>query len=137
MNNLNIISNLSKVLETAEVDPAVGIRVSYLTGGDDFSIFGAEIAPYKKVGAHYHESGHEIYQIIEGSGVMHIGLPNAGGDVNWTKSLQVKTGDCFTVNEGEVHQLINDSADKLVAVFCCPKSHLSTDRIIVDGFSAD
>jgi len=131
-----IINNLFEKIESAKLDEAVGIRIAHLTGSEEFSFFGAEIGPLKKVGAHYHKSGLEIYQIVVGRGKMHLGIPDSDNNVKWTRSLNVTKGDCFTVNEGEVHQLINELDSKLVAIFGCPKSHLSTDRIVVKGYQA-
>ncbi|HJO95518.1 MAG TPA: cupin domain-containing protein [Victivallales bacterium] len=134
MSNSIDISNLYKTLESANMDPAIGIRVEHLTGSEEFSLFGAEIGPFKKVGAHYHKIGIETYQVIEGSGIMHIGIPGNDNNINWIKSSNVEKGDCFTVDAGEVHQLINNADTRLVAIFGCPKSHLSTDRIVVKGY---
>ncbi len=127
------ITNLYAILEQAETDPAVGIKVVRMTGDEGFSLFGAEIAGHKKVGAHYHDKGIETYQIIEGQGVIHLGVPAAGDAVDWRESLPVAAGDCFTVEQGQVHQLENTSPTRLVAVFGCPTSHLGTDRTMVDG----
>ena len=134
MNQRKFATNLYEKIENAKLDDVVGIRVAHLTGSDEFSLFGAEIAPRRKVGAHYHKSGIEIYQIVEGNGMMHTGLPDNNNNVNWHNSMRVKKGDCFTVNEGEVHQLANENDSKLIAIICCPKSHLSTDRIVVKGY---
>lgn len=128
------INNIYEQIKTAPLDPAVGIRVVPLTGGDDFSLFAAEIGPKKRVGAHYHAAGAEIYQIVEGGGTIHIGRPDSEGKTAWLTSGAVQKGDCFTVQEGEVHQLVNDQAEPLIALFGCPKSHLSTDRTMVKGF---
>jgi mannose-6-phosphate isomerase-like protein (cupin superfamily) len=134
MNQRTIVTNLYEKIENAKLDDVVGIRVAHLTGSDEFSLFGAEIAPRRKVGAHYHKSGIEIYQIVEGNGIMHTGMPDDNNNVNWHNSMRVKKGDCFTVNEGQVHQLVNENDSKLIVIFGCPKSHLSTDRIVVKGY---
>lgn len=97
-------------------------------------MYAAELGPYKKVGAHYHVAGVEIYQIVEGNGVIHIGKPIGDGKTNWISSAKVKEGDCFTIQAGEVHQLINDQECRLIALFGCPKSHLSNDRTMVNGY---
>ncbi|MGD9873794.1 MAG: cupin domain-containing protein [Kiritimatiellia bacterium] len=128
------IKNIYEQIKSAPLDPAVGIRVVPLTGGDDFSLFAAEIGPKKRVGAHYHAAGGEIYQIVEGSGTIHIGKPAGAGKTDWLTAAAVKKGDCFTIQEGEVHQLVNDQDERLIALFGCPKSHLSTDRTMVKGF---
>jgi len=127
------VKNLYQVIQSAKLDEAVGIRIDYLTGSDLFSFYGAEIAPHKKVGAHFHETGIEIYQIVHGQGRMHTGIVNEHLEVDWQASFIVQKGDCFTIEEGEVHQLDNDSDDPLLLVVGCPKSHLSINRTVVTG----
>lgn len=130
------IQNIYEQIKSAPLDPEVGIRVVPLTGDEAFSLFAAEIGPHKRVGAHFHATGAEIYQIVEGSGEIHIGNPIGEGKTDWRISAAVKKGDCFTIQAGEVHQLVNDRNERLVALFGCPTSHLSTDRTMVDGFGS-
>ena len=130
------IENIYEKIKSAPLDPAVGIRVVPLVGDEAFTLFAAEIGAHKRVGAHFHAAGVEIYQIVESRGEMHIGKPLGDGQTAWHASATVQKGDCFTVGEGEVHQLINDHDERLIALFGCPKSHLSTDRTMVQGFSA-
>ena len=130
------IKNIYEQIVSAPLDPAVGIRVVPLVGDEAFTLFAAEIGPHKRVGAHYHALGLEFYQVVEGAGVMHIGRPATDGKTDWISATAVKKGDCFTVGAGEVHQLVNDNNERLVALFGCPKSHLSTDRTMVKGFGA-
>lgn len=134
MNQRLFATNLYEKIEGAKLDGVVGIRIVHLTGSDEFSLYGAEIAPSRKVGAHYHKSGIEMYKIVEGNGIMHTGFPDVDNNVNWHNAMRVKKGDCFTVNEGEVHQLVNENDSRLIAIVCCPKSHLSSDRIVVKGY---
>lgn len=135
MNPTPAISNLFELITSAKLDPEVGIRVAHLTGSEKFSLFGAEIAPHKAIGAHYHIYGEEIYQLVEGKGVMYIGKPDDNGNVAWDLPFNIGKGDCYTVSEGHVHQLFNNSNERLIVIFGCPKSHLSTDRIVVKGFN--
>ena len=128
------IENIYEKIKSAPLDPAVGIRVVPLVGDDAFTLFAAEIGPHKRVGAHFHGEGLEIYQIVEGRGDMHVGKPLGDGQTEWHATARVQKGDCFTVQAGEVHQLINDHDERLIALFGCPKSHLSTDRTMVQGF---
>jgi len=127
------VNNLYEIIESAPLDEEVGIRIAPLTGNDEFSLLVAEISPKKKVGAHYHESGIETYQIVEGEGVMFLGRPDKNNTVAWSGSFHVKTGDCFTVEAGEVHQLENTLDNRLIIVVGCSKSHVTTDRITVNG----
>ena len=135
MNVKTTLNNLYERIASAGLDEAVGIRLAYLTGDDEFSLYGAEIGPYKRLAAHYHKSGIEIYQIVEGNGTMFTGNHDCKDNVTtWNKPLKVKKGDCFTIIEGEAHQLLNNSDSNLVVIFGSPKSHLSTDRIVVNGY---
>lgn len=134
MNLEKRVTNLYGALTSAKLDQKVGIKVTHLTGTDNYSFFVAEIAPHKKIPAHYHKSGVEIYQIVEGNGVMYTGNRNSDERISWNPPLQLQQGDCFTVNEGEVHQFFNDSGNKIIVIFGCSKSHLSKDRFFVEGF---
>ena len=129
--DLPTVHNLYTMLASTEPDPKVGVRVGHLSGNEQFSLFGAEIAPQKVLSAHYHRSGDEIYLIIEGNGVMSLGDLDSSGNVVWEPSFHISKGDCFTVEAGRVHRLCNHTDQKLLALFGCPKSHLSSDRIIV------
>ena len=108
-----------------------------LSGDEHFALYAAEIDGQKRIGAHYHTEGKEIYQVVEGKGKMHIGIPKSGNEVEWKESTEVSKGDCFTVNEKQVHQLANTGSDKLIIIFAGPYSHISTDRIVVDGVKDD
>lgn len=127
-------NNLYQVIQSSKLDEAVGIRIGHLTGDDSFSFYGAEIGSNKKVGAHFHESGMEIYQIVHGQGTMHIGKPDENLTVDWQDSFAVRKGDCFTIEECMAHQLDNDQDQPLILVVGCPKSHLSTNRVVVKGY---
>ena len=133
MNNLKI-NNIYESISKAQFDSVVEIKIMFLTGDENLGFYVAEIGPHQRVGAHYHFAGTEIYQVLEGSGEIHIGKPIDEKNVEWTLSKKVKVGDCFTIKEGQVHQLINDQDEKLLILFACPKSHLSDNRVMVAGF---
>jgi mannose-6-phosphate isomerase-like protein (cupin superfamily) len=129
------IVNMAEALRRAQLDSKVGIAIARLAGNDDFALYAAELAPGKAVTAHYHNKGLEIYQIVEGKGIMHTGLAIDRNQVQWNKALAVKAGDCFNVPEREVHQLQNTGDKRLLVVFGCPNSHLNQDRFIVEGIA--
>lgn len=129
------VTNIYEALKKAKTDKAVGIKSIRLSGDDNLALYAAEIDGNKSVGAHYHTEGKEIYQIVEGKGEMHLGIPVSVKEVIWKESTEVKKGDCFTVNENQVHQLVNTSSEKLIIIFACPYSHISTDRIVMEGIS--
>lgn len=125
------IQNLYRRVQAAPVDPQTGIRITRITGNDHFSLFAAEIAPRTKLRPHYHEKGVEIYQILKGTGTMKIGRQE-NGTTAWTEEFPVNRGDCFTIEEGMVHQLSNPGTEPLLAAFVCAPSHLGNDRFFVE-----
>lgn len=132
MPNNEIITNLFEVLSNSGVDNIAGIKVNHLTGNDDMSIFGAEIAIGTCVRAHYHNSGIEIYHIVSGEGNMNIGQVMDNGAVSWLEQFSVGKGDSFTIKPKQVHKLKNSGNEKLIALFGCSTTHLSSDRVVVE-----
>lgn len=124
------IQNIFQRIHEAPLDPQTGIRITRIIGDEHFSLFAAEIAPQTKLRPHYHESGIEIYQILEGTGTMKTGRQENGTTV-WSEEFPVTKGDCFTIAEGMVHQLANPGTQPLSAAFVCPPSHLGDDRFFV------
>ena len=124
------IKNIYKELERVPPDEKAGIKVDRLTGDDNVSVFVAEIAEKKWVKPHYHQKGVEIYQILDGRGLMKIGT---GGPekIIWESEFPVEKGDCFSIPEKTVHQLVNTGTARLCALFICSPTHLSTDRFFV------
>lgn len=126
------IVNWKQALETAKADPVVKIRIAPLTKNESFSMHVTEIAPGKKVGAHYHQEGVEVYEILKGKGTLHTAIPKQENIPGNTKSQAVEAGDFFEINSGIIHQLENTGDEPLILVFGCPAAHLSTDRIITE-----
>jgi len=130
------IKNIYKEVSSGNKDNAVGISLAHLAGNNEFSLFCTEIAPNSRVGAHYHSNGTEFYQILEGEGYIYYGAPNLTKSVNWEEPRKVKKGDFFMVEEGQVHQLHNTAEENLVVIFGCPKTHITTDRTMVNSFDS-
>jgi mannose-6-phosphate isomerase-like protein (cupin superfamily) len=124
------LTNLFSALETAPMDDYAGIKIVKLTGDADLSMYVADIAPKTALTPHYHNAGIDVYQILEGEGTMKLGrlVNNA---VVWTEIFTAHKGDCFTVEAGVVHQLLNDADVTLHLVFACPESHVGSDRHFV------
>jgi len=126
------IKNIFTELENSPMDNKAGIRLVKLTGDKEISVYAADIAPKTELKPHYHKLGIETYQILQGEGVMKIGnLEN--GKVLWTEVFTAKVGDCFSIEEGLVHQILNESDKPLLAVFSCPESHVGSDRHFIDN----
>jgi len=118
-------------IKTAKLDPAVGIQISLLWEDSEQSYYGSCISPHKNIAAHFHNIGDELYLVVNGNGVMRLGIP-AESNVEWKQEFDVHEGDIFTVPPKTVHQLMNKSDDDLIAIFGCNKSHLGNDRIVID-----
>ena len=128
-----VVTNFIEHLNTAQMDPAVGIRIVKVTGDSQTGLYVAELGTHRSVTAHYHKNGSEIYQIIHGEGTIYTGLASGNDTVTWNRSVDLKSGDCFTVKEGQVHQLENTGSEPMVACFVCPAAHIGNDRFIVRG----
>jgi mannose-6-phosphate isomerase-like protein (cupin superfamily) len=127
------VNNFFELVHLARPDPAVGIRIVKVTGDDPMGLYVAELGPHGSVTAHYHRAGSEIYQIVQGEGKLHTGVPAPGDAVDWNTSVDVTSGDCFTVPEGQVHQLENTGSLPMIAIIVCPAAHIGHDRCIVAG----
>jgi hypothetical protein len=55
------VANIYRSLENAETDPRVGIRIIQVTGDDTMGLYSAELEPGKRITAHFHTHGIEIY----------------------------------------------------------------------------
>jgi len=128
------IKNIYKEISAGSKDSAVGISLAHLAGNDAFSLYCTEISANSRVGAHYHSNGTEFYQILEGEGYIYYGTPNVTKTINWKEPEKVKKGDFFMIEEGQVHQLHNTTEENLVVIFGCSKTHITTDRTMVDSF---
>jgi mannose-6-phosphate isomerase-like protein (cupin superfamily) len=135
MNAQPKVKNFLELVKTASIDPTVGIRIVKVTGDDHMGMYVAELEPHRSVTAHYHRAGREIYQIVHGVGKIHTGVPTTDNVVAWYTSVDVRRGDCFTVQEGEVHQLENTGSLPMIAIIVCPAAHIGHDRFIIRGAS--
>ena len=126
-----MIKNFFELVKTAQTDPAVGIRILKVTGDDPVGLYVAELEPHRSVTAHYHNAGSEIHQIVQGEGKIYIGVPTSDDVVVWNTALDVRSGNCFTMQEGEVHQLENTTSLPMIAIIVCPAAHIGQDRFIV------
>jgi mannose-6-phosphate isomerase-like protein (cupin superfamily) len=97
---------------------------------NEMSLIIAELKPERKLGAHYHTMGAEIYHVLEGEGAMEIGTI-VNGQVYWEDNHLLKAGDVFEVLPNVVHRLANIGKNTLRLVFLAPPSHLSNDRIFI------
>ena len=124
-------AKIDELLQNAPYDPQAGIRLVRVGGDSCTAVFAAQIDPRVALKAHYHESGDELYFILEGEGVMHTAA-RSGENAGLRVSFPVTGGDVFTVPEGCVHSLENRSCAMLRALFVCAPEHVSTDRFFTE-----
>jgi mannose-6-phosphate isomerase-like protein (cupin superfamily) len=122
------IRNVNNLLENLIKDEKSDIQVLKLTD-DTLSLYLARLTAGKKLPAHYHSRGSEIYQILAGDGRFELGQQESNG-VQWTFDQPVKTGDIFEVPAGAVHRLTGGSEDLQLIFFTSP-SHLNEDRFFI------
>lgn len=123
------IHNLQQSFQNLVPDAHSDIRTAVLINGPTCLII-AGLKAGRKLPAHYHLKGSEIYQVLSGNGFVELGTLPAAQAVNWQKSSKIKAGDVFEVPEGWVHRLTGGSED-LRLVFIAPPAHLAEDRYFI------
>mgnify|MGYP001331221480 CR=1 FL=1 len=124
------IHNINLLFNHLVKDEKSDIQMLKLTNGMT-SLLIAELKSKKKLPAHYHNEGTEIYQILSGEGKIEIGELSCE-TVIWNQSFTIKAGDVFEVMPKVVHRLSNDSGEVLRMIFFAPPSHLcDEDRIFI------
>ena len=120
---------LETVFAQLSQDAKSDIQMLKLTEGA-MVLFVAELKAGKKLPAHYHRVGTEVYQILGGDGIFELGQLD-GEQVVWSDCLSVGQGDIFEVQPGWVHRMSGGGQD-LRMIFFTPPSHLGEDRTFID-----
>ncbi|WP_456481466.1 cupin domain-containing protein [Methanopyrus sp.] len=78
----------------------------------------AEVPPGESTVPHYHIDFDEVYWVLEGRGVVHVG----------SRSLEVHPEDCVEIPRGTVHWVENDGSETLRILCVCspPYRHGTT-----------
>lgn len=85
------------------------------------SLAEATIPPGTATDAHYHPKTEEIYFLVQGEGVMHL-----GEDV-----FRVRTGDAVPIPPGTIHWIENDQELELKLLCCCAPGYEHDDTVLV------
>lgn len=125
MEKFNIFSSFNQLNRDEKADIEL---LKLIKGETSFLI--AELKPGKKLAAHYHNEGSEIYHILSGTGKMEIG-EITGNKVAWEGCHEINAGDVFEIKSNVVHRLSNEGKDSLKIVFITPPSHLGDDRFFI------
>ena len=122
------VNNWVTSLQTAVADATVGISIAKISGDENFSLYITKIPPLGRVGAHFHQEGSEMYLIESGNGTIFCAPSERPNNI--TKRIVTKS-DVFTIQPGQIHQLVNNSSSEpLILIFGCVPSHLDHDRVI-------
>jgi mannose-6-phosphate isomerase-like protein (cupin superfamily) len=121
------ISNIQHCLDNSLTDQKVGVKLAFLTGDENMSMFAIELAGGHCIPAHYHKEGIETYYILEGQGVIITGIIR-DNTLRWNAECLVNAGDCFTIYPGEVHEFRNVSEGPLRIIASAPLNHIQNDR---------
>jgi mannose-6-phosphate isomerase-like protein (cupin superfamily) len=122
------IQNVNQQLRNLVPDSQSDIEILKLTEGP-MSLWLARLQKDRQLAAHYHREGAEIYQVLDGEGVIELGRVSASG-VQWFEEHPVSSGDLFEIPPGIVHRL-SSSAQGLNLIFVTADSHLSSDRTFI------
>ena len=125
------ISNINTCLNNIITDEKVGVKLAYLTGDKNMSVFAIELAKGQFIPSHYHKEDIETYFILDGQGIVHTGTIKSE-KVLWNTGVEVNTGDCFTIYPGEVHEFKNSSEKTLRILATAPLSHSTDDRYFIE-----
>lgn len=71
---------------------------------------------------HYHPKTEEIYYILEGEGIMHLGQT----------VFPVKPGDAIAISPGTIHSITNSSSKDLKFLCCCSPGYEHDDTVLVE-----
>lgn len=125
INPLNFNFSKTKTDQTAKIKHRI------IAKGPAIGYFVARVDNF--VQAHFHKKGDEVYHILKGQGLIHLGKPLIKDIVRWQKPQKVKKDDIVVVSAGQAHYLKNTGRQPLVLGFICPHLHLSKDRIVLQN----
>ena len=120
------ILNVNQLFDQLIKDEKSDIQMLKLTNGI-MQLLIAELKAEKKLSAHYHNEGTEVYQILSGEGKIELGELSSG-TVIWNDSFTIRAGDVFEVMPNIIHRLSNDGCEVLRMIFFAPPSHMGEDR---------
>lgn len=123
-------SNINNVLSSIITDEKVGVKLAFLTGDEKMSVFAIELAKGQFIPTHYHKKDIETYFILNGKSLVYTGTIE-NENIFWKNEQQVNTGDCFTINPGEIHGFKNISEETIRIIVTAPLSHSQDDRCFI------
>lgn len=85
------------------------------------SLAEATIPPGVATQSHYHIVTEEIYYILSGNGIMHLG----------DRTVSVGPGDAIAIPPGTVHWIINPQSVELKLLCCCAPGYEHDDTVMV------
>lgn len=87
------------------------------------SLAEARLPPGAQTTPHHHPRTEEIYYILEGQGLMRIGV----------ETRTVSVGDAIAIPPGQVHQISNTGEGMLKFLCCCAPAYEHDDTVLEEG----
>ncbi len=125
-----LIAGWQEALSHAVFNDAEGLYMAPLKSNDMCSLFIACLPPSKKIPAHVHYEGQELYYIIRGKGLI-LTAEMQGDSMQPLLSMPIEQGESFGIPEGMGHELKNIGSEDLIFILATPPSHLTTDRHVI------
>ena len=132
------VIDLVEKLAKSPIDPEVRLQHAIGPEGADFGLHIANILPKTSLMPHFHTKGTELYHVLEGAGLLHLGKiskDRAGNIIGvvWHEPIEVRKGHAFEIPPGYVHSFQNVSKKTLKFIFVCPANHMVTggDRYMI------
>ncbi|MBX9789294.1 MAG: cupin domain-containing protein [Pirellulales bacterium] len=86
------------------------------------SLAEARLAPGRATTPHYHPRAEEIYYILEGMGLMQVGV----------ELCEVSPGDAIAIPSGMAHQIANTGTGLLRFLCCCAPGYEHSDTVLLE-----
>lgn len=90
-----------------------------VSGLNNMSIAEITIPAGVEVTKHYHLESEEVYQIISGSGIMHLD----------SEELLMTPGQAVAIKVGQWHSIRNESSEPLVMIVTCSPAWKPEDQV--------
>jgi mannose-6-phosphate isomerase-like protein (cupin superfamily) len=102
-------------------------------GDDQMNRYVAEFESYRSITAHYPHTKSKINSIVRGEGIIQTRIPISDEIVVCNTPIEVRNGDCYPVQAGEVHQSENTGPLPMIAITVFWAAHMGSNRFIVTG----
>jgi mannose-6-phosphate isomerase-like protein (cupin superfamily) len=122
-----------ELVKSVQIDSAIVLYLIRVTGYDQIYRYVPDLEFHRSISAHYHHAESEIYYIVRREGIIHTGILSSDEIVAGNTRVEVRNGDCYAFEEGEVQQWENTGPLPMIAITVSPAAHSGHNRFIVKG----